>query len=65
MNLLLISVKSDVAAGGIAVWTDCFLSHCRQKGITCHLVNTEVIGRRNHTVRRHLWDEIIRTARIL
>ena len=64
MNLLLISVKSDVAAGGIAVWTDYFLSHCHQNGITCHLVNTEIIGRRTYTIRRRLWDEVVRTLRI-
>ncbi len=65
MKLLLISVKSPSPTGGIAVWTEHFLSHCKNRGIHCHLVNTEVIGKRTHTIKRNLWDELVRTIRIV
>lgn len=64
MKLLLISVKSDVARGGIAVWTERFLTRCSQLNIDCSLVNTELIGKRVCNGKRRLWDELLRTHRI-
>lgn len=64
MRLLLISVKSTVSRGGIAVWTDRFLDKCAQQNIVCSLVNTEIVGRRITNGKRRLWDEILRTGRI-
>ena len=66
MKLLLISVQSTVSRGGIAVWTDRYLSRCASHGIDCTLVNTEMIGKRAEqgTAKRSLNDEIVRTRRI-
>lgn len=66
MKLLLISVQSTVSRGGIAVWTDRYLSRCASHGIDCTLVNTEMIGKRAEqgTAKRSLSDEIVRTRRI-
>lgn len=64
MKLLLVSVKSDTVHGGIAVWTERFLTRCAQLNIECDLVNTELIGTRVRTGRRRIWDEVIRTLRI-
>jgi len=64
MKILLISVKSDKAYGGIAVWTDRFLSKCEQLNIDCILVNTEIIGKRVHTGKRNILDELTRTRNI-
>lgn len=64
-RILLISVKSDSPAGGIAVWTDHFLNHCKENAVECVLVNTEIIGKRSSTGRRRLGDELIRTYRII
>lgn len=64
MKLLLISIKSTSPAGGIAVWTEYFLSYCQQHDITCHLVNTELVGKRATNNKRTLWGEWVRTRRI-
>lgn len=64
MKLLLISIKSTSPTGGIAVWTEHFLSYCRQHDIDCHLVNTELIGKRTTTLKRTLWGEWKRTRGI-
>lgn len=64
MKLLLISVKSDISHGGIAVWTDRFMSRCAERGIECSLVNTELIGSRVKTGRRNFFDELVRTLGI-
>ena len=66
MNLLLISVHSKQSRGGIATWTDRFLSNCEKHEINCTLVNTETIGKRREkgTAKRNFFDEIIRTRRI-
>lgn len=64
MKLLLISVKNAFPSGGIAVWTNRFLSQCTERGIDCHLVNTEIIGKRHQTGKRCIWDELVRTLRI-
>jgi len=66
MKLLLVSVKSTVSRGGIAVWTDRFLQACRERGVECLLVNTEAVGKRatQLNARRNPWDEATRTLRI-
>lgn len=64
MKLLLISVKSDAPTGGIAVWTDHFLTRCKQYGIECDLVNTQMSAKRAKTGKRHVLDEYLRTKRI-
>lgn len=64
MKLLLISVKSETTTGGIAVWTDRFLSRCQESNIDCHLVNLKVSHRRHITGKRHLLDELSRTRNI-
>lgn len=61
MNILLISAKKAAVVGGIAVWTEHYLSKCRQHAINCTLVNTEkgtekIFGG---------WSEIARTKRIM
>lgn len=67
MKLLLISVKSEKAHGGIAVWTERFISACNERGIDCDVVNTEAVGERLKTgnASRSLKDELVRTKRIL
>ena len=66
MKLLLISVLSQASKGGIAVWTDGFLKGCDSFGISCDLVNTEMVGKRRSqgSARRNLLDEFKRTKRI-
>ena len=66
MKLLLVSVKSEVSRGGIAVWTDRFLQACSQRGVECLLVNTEMVGKRASQLSagRNPWDELVRTRRI-
>ena len=66
MKLLLVSVKSEVSRGGIAVWTDRYLSQCKTHGINCTLINTEAVGKRAEqgTAKRSLRDEFVRTRRI-
>ena len=66
MKILLISVKSKVSRGGIATWTDRFLSKCNDHGIFCDLVNTELVGKRaeRQISKRNIADEFVRTRRI-
>ena len=66
MRVLLISVKSEKSRGGVAVWTNQYLSGCEDNGIECDVVNTEAVGKIavNVTARRNLKDEFIRTRRI-
>ena len=66
MKLLLVSVKSTISRGGIAVWTDRFLQACRERGVECLLVNTELTGKRatQLSAKRNLLDEVTRTRRI-
>ena len=47
MNLLLISVQSNKIKGEIAAWTSRFLANCGAHDIECHLVNTEIVGKRS------------------
>ena len=67
MKLLLISVKSETAHGGIAVWTERFISALNERSIECDVVNTEAVGKRLTTgnASRSLKAELIRTRRIL
>lgn len=67
MKILLISVKSQISHGGIAVWTEKFLEYCKKKNIDVDVVNTEVVGNRlkNLNADRNLFDEVKRTKRIL
>ena len=66
MKLLLISVMSNISKGGIATWTSRFLSRCDAHDIECHLVNTEMVGKRKEkaTSNISLCDEFVRTKRI-
>lgn len=66
MRVLLISTKPQRLNGGIAVWTDKYISRCAEFGIDCTLVNTEVIGKRGQigTAKRNFKDEFVRTKRI-
>lgn len=66
MKILLISVKSQVSRGGIAVWTDHFLAGCEKQNIQCTLVNTEIVGKRAQlgTAKRNFLNEFTRTRRI-
>lgn len=66
MKILLVSVKSEISRGGIAVWTERFLNRCAQLNIQCLLVNTELLGKRavQHRANYHLIDELTRTRRI-
>lgn len=64
MKLLLVSVKSDDPQGGIAVWTERFLSRCEQLNIQCSLVNMNLTADRIRTGKRNFWSETYRTHRI-
>ena len=64
MKIMLISVKSTVSRGGIAVWTERFLSRCSEENVECRLVNTELVGNRLTTGKRNLWEEMSRTRKI-
>ena len=66
MKILLVSVRSKISRGGIAVWTERFLSKCEKHNIYCDLVNTELVGKRaeRKATRRSLSDEFVRTKRI-
>lgn len=66
MKVLLVSVKSERSKGGVAVWTNQYLSGCEAGGIQCDVVNTEAVGKIavNVTAKRNLKDEFIRTRRI-
>lgn len=41
MNVLLITAKKAAVVGGIAVWTEHYLSQCDRHDLNCTLVNTE------------------------
>ncbi len=66
MKLLLISPQMQKPNGGIAVWTDGFLTKSSSLGISCTLVNTEAVGLRamNGSAHRNFCDEYKRTKRI-
>lgn len=67
MNILLISSKTQESKGGIAIWTNHFLSGCKECGIDCELVNTATIGKRSTqlSAKRSFKDEYVRTRHIL
>ena len=66
MKLLLVSPKTEQSKGGIAVWTDAFLSHCAQYDIDCDLLNIATIGSRAEqgNAKRNFKDEFVRTRAI-
>ena len=66
MKLLLISAHSPKSRGGIAVWTDRFLSSCQWHNLVCRMVNTKTVGKRalQGTAGRNFLDEITRTRSI-
>ena len=66
MKILLVSAKSNKLNGGIAVWTERYISWCADHEIECHLVNTEAVGKRAEqgNAKRNLSDEFVRTKRI-
>ncbi len=66
MKILLISPKMEKPNGGIAVWTDEYLSCCEKSGIDCSLVNTAPVGIRaeDGSANRNYLDEFKRTKRI-
>ena len=66
MKVLLISVKSEKSKGGVAVWTNQYLSGCEVAEIQCDIVNTEAVGNiaTSATAKRNLKDEFFRTRRI-
>ena len=58
MNVLLVSVRSKESKGGIAVWTEPYITACESHGIHCDIVNTAKSGRRT------LFNELARARRI-
>ena len=66
MNVLLVSPKMENPNGGIAIWTDVYLSSCDNLGISYTLVNTQPVGARakNGNAKRSFSDEIKRTKAI-
>lgn len=60
MNVLLISARRAASIGGIAVWTEHYLSKCKQHGLDCTLINTEKGTEKTFAG----WSEIGRTRRI-
>ncbi len=67
MKILLISVKTTESKGGIAVWTENYLSGFEGKDAIVHIVNTVTTGERlkNASAKRSLSDEWQRTSRIM
>ena len=67
MKVLLVSVKSADAKGGIAVWTEHYLRGCKNIGIECDLVNTAVLGKnvKQTTLKRNFLEELNRTRGII
>lgn len=60
MKVLLISAKRAASIGGIAVWTEHYLSKCKQHGLDCTLINTEKGTEKTFAG----WSEFGRTRRI-
>lgn len=68
MNVLLISAKVENPSGGIAVWTEHYLTGCKEiENLSCDLVNVSMNGRRAAcaTAKRSLKDEFFRTYEII
>lgn len=66
MKVLLISPKMKKSNGGIATWTNIYLSACPSNDFEVSVLNTEPIGVRavNGSAKRNLLDEIVRTRGI-
>lgn len=66
MKVLLVSPKMKKSNGGIATWTNIYLTSCSDVGIDAAVLNTEPIGARavNGSAKRNLIDEIVRTKGI-
>ena len=66
MKVLLVSVVTQNSKGGIATWTDTYLSECHKYDIDCSLLNIATIGRRakQGNAKRSLKDEVRRTKKI-
>lgn len=62
MNVLLITAKKAAAVGGIAVWTEHYLSRCEQHDLNCTLINTE---KATDKTFGGIFSEINRTRRII
>ncbi len=62
MNVLLITAKKAATVGGIAVWTEHYLSQCEQHDLHCTLVNTE---KGTEKTFGGVFSEIARTSRII
>lgn len=60
MDVLLISAKKAAVVGGMAVWTEHYLSRCKQHNLNCTLINTEKGTEKTFAG----WSEISRTRRI-
>lgn len=68
MNVLLISARAEHPSGGIAVWTEHYLTGCKEiENLSCDLVNVAMNGRRAvcATAKRSLKDEVLRTYGII
>lgn len=68
MNVLLISAKVENPSGGIAAWTEHYLTGCKEiENLSCDLVNVATNGRRAicATAKRSLKDEFFRTYGII
>ena len=67
MKVLLVSVKSADAKGGIAVWTEHYLRGCKNIGIECDLVNTAGLCNnvKQTTLKRNFLEELNRTRGIM
>ena len=68
MNILLISARAEHPSGGIAVWTEHYLTGCKEiENLSCDLVNVAMNGRRAAcaTAKRSLKDEVLRTYGIM
>lgn len=66
MKVLLISPLPP-PLGGIAKWTEKYLSYCKDNGIDVSVVNIALVGSRSKQInnKKIISDEIVRTKRIL
>lgn len=66
MKVLLISALPP-PLGGIAKWTEKYLSYCKENGVDVSVVNIALVGSRSKQInnKKRISDEILRTCRIL
>lgn len=66
MKVLLITPKEEFPTGGIATWTNNYLSYAINNGLDCDIVNTVLVGDRakNSSAKRNVLDEYKRTKNI-